>query len=239
MRYREHAPPAHLAAAVECFWTYDTGPGQGPQRVLPDGCEDIVFLPESARLAAVGAMTRAEVYEYARTQTVAGVRFRPSMARPALGVAASELTDSMVDLADLWGARGAALQRRMSGARDGRASVEMLARELAPVERTGEQRMVLWVAEHGGRVRLDDLARFAGLSQRHLRRVFLEQTGLSPKLFCRVVRFRGVVERLAGAAAPPDWAELALEHGFYDQSHLVNEFRALSGVTPGQFAARP
>lgn len=237
MRYREHAPPAHLAAAVECFWTFGAEPGQGPRRVLPDGCEDIVFWAGGDRLAAVGAMTRAQVYEYAEAQTLVGVRFRPSMARALLGVAASELADGMADLSDLWGARGAALQRRLSGAADGRVALELLAEALPVVEVTEAQRVVLWAAAQAGQVRLEELARHAGLGQRHLRRVFLEQTGLSPKHFCRVARFRAVVTELTGRKAP-GWADLALAHGYYDQSHLVNEFRELSGLTPGQFAAR-
>ncbi|MGJ5817805.1 DUF6597 domain-containing transcriptional factor [Paludibaculum fermentans] len=238
MRYREHAPPAHLAASVECFWTYDADPAQPEQRVLPDACEDIVFLPDSGLLAAVGTMTKAQVYSHAHSQTVVGVRFHPSMARPFLVVAGSELADEMVDLGGLWGVRGEQLRGRMSAAESGAEAVALLAGELRPVEETPAQRMVLWVAEQGGRVRLDDLARFAGLSQRHLRRIFLEQTGVSPKLFCRVVRFRSLVSRLA-QKNEANWADLALDYGYYDQSHLVNEFRELSGLTPTAFVARP
>ncbi|WP_321475208.1 AraC family transcriptional regulator [uncultured Paludibaculum sp.] len=238
MSYQEHAPPAALAGCVECFWTYEPDPARPVQRVLPDGCEDIVFFPASGQLAAVGTMTRAQMYTHSAPQTVVGVRFHPSMSRPILGVAGSELTDSMVDLGSLWGSPGEALQRRLSSTSSGEEALALLAQALPPVEETPLQRMVLWVAEHGGRVRMDDLARFAGLSQRHLRRVFLEQTGVSPKLFCRVVRFRSLVKSLSGVAEV-NWADVALDHGYYDQSHLVNEFRELGGTTPAGFLTRP
>ncbi|MGC4053070.1 MAG: helix-turn-helix domain-containing protein [Paludibaculum sp.] len=71
-----------------------------------------------------------------------------------------------------------------------------------------------------------------------MRRVFLEQTGVSPKLFCRVVRFRSLINRLA-QDEDANWADLALDYGYYDQSHLVNEFRELSGLTPTSYVARP
>ncbi|QOY89233.1 helix-turn-helix domain-containing protein [Paludibaculum fermentans] len=238
VRYREHAPPAHLAGSVECFWTYDADSANSPQRVLPDACEDIVFMPDSGLLAAVGTMTRAQVYAHTQPQTLVGVRFHPSMARQFLGIAANELTDSLVDLSGLWGGRGEQLRSRMSSAATGEEAVSLLAGELRPGEETPAQKMVLWVVEQAGRVRLDDLARFAGLSQRHLRRVFLEQTGVSPKLFCRVVRFRSLVSRLS-QGVEANWADLALDYGYYDQSHLVNEFRELSGVTPTSYVARP
>lgn len=195
-------------------------------------------MPGRGLLAAVGTMTKAQVYTHAQAQTLVGVRFHPSMARQFLGVAAHELTDSLVDLGSLWGARGEQLRSRLSSAATGEESVARLAEELRPVEETEAQKMVLWVAEQGGRIRLDDLARFAGLSQRHLRRVFLEQTGVSPKLFCRVVRFRSLVNRLA-QEEDANWADLALDYGYYDQSHLVNEFRELSGLTPTSYVARP
>jgi AraC-like DNA-binding protein len=223
---------------VECFWTYDVDAAQPAQRVLPDGCEDIVFMPASGLLAAVGTMTRAQVYEHTEPQTLVGVRFHPSMARQFLGVAANELTDALVDLGSLWGTSGHHLKNRLSSAASGEEALSLLAQELRPVDETPAQKMVLWVAEQAGRVRLDDLARFAGLSQRHLRRVFLEQTGVSPKLFCRVVRFRSLVSQLS-TGAEANWADLALDYGYYDQSHLVNEFRELSGLTPTSYLARP
>lgn len=195
-------------------------------------------MPEGGLLAAVGTMTKAQVYTHAQPQTLVGVRFHPSMARQFLGVAASELTNQLVELSGLWGARGNQLRDRLSSAASGEEAVALLADELRPVEETPAQQLVLWVAEQAGRVRLDDLARFAGLSQRHLRRVFLEQTGVSPKLFCRVVRFRSLVSRLS-TGAEADWADLALDYGYYDQSHLVNEFRELSGLTPTGYLARP
>ncbi|MGC4053069.1 MAG: hypothetical protein QM757_27495 [Paludibaculum sp.] len=140
MRYREYAPPAHLAGSVECFWTFDADASQGTHRVLPDACEDIVFLPGSGLLAAVGTMTKAQVYTHAQPQTLVGVRFHPSMARQFLGVAAHELTDGLVDLGSLWGARGEQLRSRLSSAATGEESVARLAEELRPVEETAARR---------------------------------------------------------------------------------------------------
>lgn len=96
--------------------------------------------------------------------------------------------------------------------------------------------MMCHVVEHGGRVPLADMARYAGLSQRQLRRAFLQQTGVPPKLFCRILRFRGLVKQLVSGGRAR-WPELALDHGYYDQSHLINEFHALSGLTPTEYAS--
>lgn len=235
MPYREYSPPAHLASTVECFWTSETIAADAQQRVMPDACEDIVWIPGSGSLVAVGTMTRAQVFAHAAGQTIAGVRFLPSMARGTLGVPGDVLTDTTVKLDDLWGARGVRLRRRLSATREPGELVRLLGSELRAQGVAPLQKPALWVVEQRGRVRIDDLARLAGLSQRHLRRVFLEQTGLSPKMFCRVVRFRNLLRRIQNPRAT-NWVVQALEAGYYDQSHLVNEFREFAGVSPNEYA---
>ncbi len=209
--------------------------GDGDHRVLPDGCEDIVF-QRGGPLLAVGAMTRARVHAVGAGYEALGARFHPGMAREFLGIPGNELTDCSPDLSAAWGARGKRLERRMGAAGDAREAMRLLEEELWPGdgEPGAARKMTLWVMENGGRVRVDDLARYAGLSERHLRRVFLERTGLTPKMFCRVVRFRGLVASVA--AGDNGWAERALDLGYYDQSHMANEFRELSGVAMADFS---
>ena len=81
-----------------------------------------------------------------------------------------------------------------------------------------------------------DVARSTGWSERRFSQVFREQVGLSPKVWCRVQRFQRAVKQLhAGVDVP--WAKLALDCGYYDQSHFANEFRAFSGVDVTTYSA--
>jgi transcriptional regulator GlxA family with amidase domain len=96
------------------------------------------------------------------------------------------------------------------------------------------QRLCTSIVDQAGQVRIDDLAFQAGLSARQLRRLFLDQIGLSPKHFCRVIRFRNSLSRLRQAGRA-DWAQVAIDSGYYDQAHFINEFRGFSGYTPGEF----
>lgn len=77
------------------------------------------------------------------------------------------------------------------------------------------------------------LAKRLGVAERTLRQSFREHIGISPKRYARMARIRRLVSR-AGTA---EWADLALEHGLYDQPHLNAEFRALLGVAPREFLA--
>jgi AraC-like DNA-binding protein len=70
-----------------------------------------------------------------------------------------------------------------------------------------------------------------GVSERHLRRVFRETVGLSPKAFAKLTRFHRAL-RAAREDGHASWASIAAGAGYYDQAHLIAEFRAIAGVTP-------
>jgi AraC-like DNA-binding protein len=85
-----------------------------------------------------------------------------------------------------------------------------------------------------GRIPVAGLAEELGWSRRRLVARFQEQVGLPPKAVARLLRFEHARE-LGGRPDRPSWAEIAVECGYYDQSHLINDFRAVTGRTPVTF----
>jgi AraC-like DNA-binding protein len=73
-----------------------------------------------------------------------------------------------------------------------------------------------------------------GMSARRFIAAFRDQVGLTPKLACRLGRFRRVIAAL-GPTAPVDWTRLALDCGYFDQAHFNHEFREFAGVSPGEY----
>jgi AraC-like DNA-binding protein len=84
---------------------------------------------------------------------------------------------------------------------------------------------------------VDAMARAAGVSRQYLAREFRERIGIGPKLYSRLARFQSGLA-YAGARAKVDWARVALEMGYADQSHMIAEFRLFSGLTPQTLAGR-
>jgi len=80
-----------------------------------------------------------------------------------------------------------------------------------------------------------ECARQAGVSERRLSQVFREEVGLKPKMWWRIQRFQAATRDLY-AGADLRWAELALQCGYYDQSHFINDFRSFSGINPGTYS---
>jgi methylphosphotriester-DNA--protein-cysteine methyltransferase len=76
-----------------------------------------------------------------------------------------------------------------------------------------------------------------GLSQRRLIDLFHDQVGLTPKAFCRVRRFQRVLETVHRKPGV-DWAQVALDGGYYDQAHFIHDFQGFSGMTPATYLAR-
>lgn len=238
--YQEFPPSPKFAAHVECFWMHRTG---GPVRdfhVFPDGCSDIIF-EQPARdyggLAIVGTMTRAQAFNILGGQLTFGVRFRPGMAARLLRVPGSVAVDQSIPLADAWKAEAVRdLLDRMASSRSPHDAIARFESSLAdPAPLDPVDKSLASLAECGGQISMDALADAASLSPRQFRRICLERTGLSPKHLARVLRFREAAKY--ASQQHPDWADVAVASGYYDQAHLINEFKELAGVSPAQFSS--
>ncbi|NVI98563.1 AraC family transcriptional regulator [Myxococcus sp. AM009] len=157
-----------------------------------------------------------------------------------LGVPASAIAGGIVALGDLWGdAATRRLFERLGETRDtadAAAILECAISErlaLAAGRRTRSQ-LALGAAARLTSSPVNDVAGDIGMSERHLRRVFREAIGVSPKAFARLARFHRAL-RAALDDEHADWAGIATDAGYYDQAHLIAEFRAFTGVTPQRF----
>ena len=238
--YQEFPPSPKFAGHVECFWMHRT---DGPVRnfhVFPDGCSDIIF-EQPARdyggLAIVGTMTRAQAFDIPGRHLTFGVRFRPGMAARILRIPGTVAVDQSIPLADAW--KAAAVRELLEtlaascSPQDVVAGFESSLAQPAPLDPV--EKSLAWLAECGGQVSMDALADAASLSPRQFRRVCVERTGLSPKHLARVLRFREASKY--ASEQQPDWADVAVASGYYDQAHLINEFKELAGVSPAQFSS--
>jgi AraC-like DNA-binding protein len=173
-----------------------------------------------------------------------GAYFRPGCASRFFNVPLSDLADTAVAVADIWGTRGSPLSSQLAGlneaARIDRVESVLLARLRRQEQRTRPvdvESLAATVLRRGGRVTVDGMARAAGVSRQHLSREFRERIGIGPKLYSRLARFQSVLAH-ASDRVPIDWARAALDMGFADQSHMIAECRQFSGLTPQSLADR-
>lgn len=257
MRYTEIPPSRSLAKYVKCFWTLkaDRSPGNGgPEPVMPDGCIELIFNladpfrrfhPDGAleiqpRSIIAGQMRSFSLIEPSGAIDLFGARFQHSGAAPFFRFPLNELTENIPDLKLVWGRAGRDIEERIQDALSTSVRVELIENELlrllgqnAPADGiTGAAARL--IVENGGSVRVENLAAALGINGRRLERRFQQYVGLSPKRFSKIIRFQNF---LGAVSSGPERniLDTALSFGYYDQAHLIREFREFSGKTPAIF----
>jgi AraC-like DNA-binding protein len=195
------------------------------------------------RLAVVGPVTQMRILRVGRSVRAIGAGFLPTLTSAIFDVPASELVDRIVPLDELWP----------------RPDVETLFESLSPLEigtallvlrdwllgrlRQGDDvpasahtapRLMTLIQRRAGRVSIDDMARSEGVSRQLFARRFYSEAGLTPKLFARITRFQALLHGLLTTDVS-HWASMSPAAGFYDQAHMINEFRAFTGSPPTAF----
>ena len=173
-----------------------------------------------------------------------GAFFRPGRVAPFLRVPISDLIDRAVSIDDVWGTASSRLPGELceldEAARIDRLESVFLRRFARDRHRPGAidvDRLAASIISRKGRVTVDAIARAAGVSRQHLAREFRERIGITTKPYSRLARFQSGLA-YAGSRARVDWAGVALEMGYTDQSHMIAEFRKFSGLTPQTLASR-
>jgi AraC-like DNA-binding protein len=252
------APHRALAPFVERLW-YSDGEGQAQaarERALPTGSMDLVFRladepirvfdgPDDAGgrtfgFAAIsGVRSTYYVRDTARPSCTIGAHFRPTGAAALLRVPATDLAERHTALEDLWGRDAARARERLIEAVPPAQRLELPeALLLARLpERDGTHPAVAHAVTRLEAARahsVREVARETGWSERRLLDLFRRCVGIGPKVYARIRRFDRALRRAARAGR--GWAGLAVECGFYDQSHLTREFQAFAGLPPGDYA---
>ena len=254
--FRPPLPP--LRRYISMLWLVDGYvAAHTRERALPNGHIGLVInlgddrwsvyaqddLTRATRLSGSlvgGATDRYAILDPREQGASMGAQFTATGAAALLGLPAHELTDRDVGLADLWGDRAQALRERLINLPSPEARLDEL--EAALLQRAQRGRVIDIAVVHAAR-RLDvetgvtvrAVAREIGVSEQRLIRQFRDAVGLTPKRYARVRRFQSAMQRI-GAGLSIDWPQLAVDCGFYDQAHLINEFRAFAGATPTEVA---
>jgi AraC-like DNA-binding protein len=254
-----HRPSGPLACCVDMIWfvSREALP-HSRERSLPTGRADLVIplLQDSVvRYDSVdavearhlrggvvsGAHDRFAVRGMGGASSVIGVHFKAGGAAPLLGGALGELRNRTVLLDELWGPMARELRERLQSAPQVAHKLQMVEEALRSRLRSAPpaDTMVAWavraLAADPAAARIEAVQRASGCTAQQFIRRFEAAVGLPPKRYARVLRFNALLPRLV-RVGPIDWAEAAVAGGYFDQSHLIHEFKRLAGVTPASYA---
>ncbi len=244
--YNEYIPPTSLQSYLDCYWSYITNTAtilSHKKPIIPDGCIDIIFdlnHPTTLKSFVVGAMTRPFVNS--RTNLL-GVRFKPGMAYPFLKIPIHELTDLHVDYYEFVGQEANHLSSQLVDLNSTEHQISQLnnifTKKLSALNAV--ETPMSWALDliqcSGGEISIKQISDEVGWSRQHFTRKCLCYTGLTPKFLNQVVRIKKVIKNYKTEKFY-NWSQLSIDGGFYDQSHMINEFRKITGLTPVEFLSR-
>jgi AraC-like DNA-binding protein len=241
--YREYGVPADLRQIAEAAWCYSRAEGEGPipgrgHRVLPETGVSICFWSRrdgrgavsDPRLTIIGPAPAIHFFSPSPGMHLEAVRLKAEWSRDLLRF------DPLEHLNETREERSMPrLHELLARTRSSAEAFAILLNELRRLRAVRVERVT--TISHGAmeRVRsgsaVSTLWREVDVSERQLRRAMITTTGLSAKHSQRIMRLNRAVAA-ADSQAQPDWPALALDAGFYDQSHMIDDVRELTGLSP-------
>jgi AraC-like DNA-binding protein len=245
-KHLRRSPSSELAPWIDHYWlvSWDLR-GHEPfvAETLPHPNFQVIFEKDSSVVSGVFTGKFSRTLE--GMSHVFGIKFNPGAFRPFLKAPASSLTNRTVPVTRIFG-RGVrrenveALESVLVGVVDEDRMIEAAeaffrARVPAPDETvTLASSLVRRILEEPEIKTVDDLVDRTGIGKRTLQRIFGEYVGATPKWVIRRYRLHELVEKF-NSGSKMNWADLALELGYFDQAHLINDFKSIVGYSPVQY----
>lgn len=261
MRYITRTPPPPLGRFVSQLWYYEAP--ELPdliERVLPTGNMSILVNLNEDELrwyegsdpsrchrlsgaAVVGAYAEHFAIDTAEQRAIVGAELTPGGSLPFFKPPAGALSGGHVSLDALWGREAALVRERVLEAKTPEAKLRAFEAVLrsrltsaAPRDGAVDLALAAFADPEGGSTVGDVMGRL-GMSPKRFIQTFTEKVGLTPKRYCRVLRFQQAISAIERGAVV-SWADVALACGYYDQAHFIHDFRAFAALTPTEYAAR-
>jgi AraC-like DNA-binding protein len=242
------------------FYFEGLSPLHALDRFLPDGNTEIIFdltddtqyvydneslTPiQACRHAWVsGVRTRSITIPSGQGSRLLVVAFRKGKAYPFYPFPIHEIADAVVGAELIFGNRILDLRERLFAARSFNQMFLLVEKFL--YQQAGDSicldasanciaYAVAEILRGPNVVSLQRLSDQIGYSQKHFIDLFRKMVGVSPKQYMRIMRFQNVIQKIENQRHL-HWSEIAFESGYYDQAHFINDFKAFSSFTPGEY----
>jgi AraC-like DNA-binding protein len=208
---------------------------------LPHPNVHVVFEKGASQVHGVSTARFARLLE--GQSRVFGIKFKPGGFRPILGKPLSTITNRSIPARCVLGPVAEQLETLTANASSDSSEAPLVEaagcwlRSILPAPNPAiaeADQLVTSILEDPAILTVDAFAACTGISKRSLQRIFREYVGVPPKWVIRRYRLHELVERLK-AGVRLNWSQVALDLGYFDQAHLVNDFRSVTGYSPRQY----
>jgi len=249
MLHINYKPSISLLPFIDRYWYFDSDTENGIDLfpLFPGTGVDLFihfsspFQTEKERLASSHIFCPRQTFAIASKEKLAfvAVRFRSGAFRHFCALNFSELNDRFLSVQDIWGKEGLELTDKLKEESAVTLRINILDTFfLKQLKKFGKKNRELdlsisYIYQHFEDVEIHTLAKKQNISLRHFERLFKNEFGISPKKFQIIIRFRATLKELL-LSSHSDYFEIAVNNGYYDQSHFIKECKALSDISPLQ-----
>ena len=170
------------------------------------------------------------------------VVFQPDGINRLLGISANEIRDKIIRTEDIFGLPGLMLYEKLVGEPNTEDKLYLLNTfflRFFPKHFLSNQLLIQaslnFIIKNKGTITIRQLVKHTGYTERHIERAFSESIGISPKKFGSIVKLHSFLKILKDKSAQNNITAFCYEAGYFDQSHLIREFRKYTGITPTQY----
>jgi AraC-like DNA-binding protein len=257
MKYQEYIPGDALKPYVKCYYVFESGVNAVYEdKAFATGCVEIMFNLGAGRweTAAAGIFTpTAEVELWGQVidpltfkslgkNTMLGIRFYPHTASLFLNSDIEPFNNQVSNLIDLVGRPVQTLHAKLLDAVDITRRIELIEvfligklsaaeKRISKITLTGK--VINELKQEDFFDNIENVAGRYGISSRYLQKLFIQHTGLSPKLYNKINRFQNSLLLVAKGNA--SLTSIAYACGYFDQSHFIREFKSFTGFVPSAF----
>ena len=225
------------------YYAFEEEPAAQPINAVPDGCVDLLYAigEDDVRCFLGGTVLKMKYWPFEKNRMYFGIRFNPGQCILPKDISIEDIINTDIEIPS--DAYGAEIDESLSQAKSMKERAAIIHKVLKDAERAQtssdskediEAYIRNRIYETKGNVSIKEISQDTGYSECYVRRTFHEMHGISPKTFEKIVRFQNTLEEMA---LHKDMAfyDMAQESGYYDQSHMVKEFKNFTGLTPENY----
>lgn len=251
MLFKRILPPEFLKNIIECYWIAENSdPSPTEQKIIPDGFTELIFhygdpylirlktswaLQGSCLLA--GQISRFFYLQNTGVSGMIGVKFRPAALTSLFKIPMQFLTDKVVNLSAIPQIPVGVLHKQLTRNIGHEEKISVLNEYFGTLdpkyEDTIADQVIKLIFRENGMLSVHDITTTLFVSERQLQRVFKHYIGLTPKYYCRIIRFNYIFQCLQKDRST--WGDVFYQAGYYDQSHFIRNFKAFTGEDPSSY----
>lgn len=214
---------------------------------VPDGCIDILFCCDEKEPYAnvCGTVLHPTITERQKGNHFFGVRFLPGNSFKFKDTKMSDFIERQIPLLEVMDDKELFLKITSSKNFNDQIHIFMnkyleFYKDLNTIDKYKDLKKIIMekIINTHGQIKVKELADTTGYSPRYIHRVFSEEFGLAPKVFCKLMRFQYLLNNLnnfSNEMINTNLTQLAIELGYYDQSHMMKDFYKFTNTTSRKY----